>query len=327
MNDQLDWKTLIRRIRAGKFTPIISDRVFFPGNNDLLPRWADEIGYPYASAHTLTIAQMAQYLSATSRDDLTAKEDFLDFSKRYLLETMRATAASDQHPFLNRLEGDLPDLTLSELATRLDYPKYDDMLENPLVILASLPLPIYITTSYYDFLARALRQLGKKPRTEICYWQPDTLGDIPSVFAEDPDYLPSEQEPLIFHLNGVDTNPESLVLTEDDYLDFLVKVAQDDTAVPRRVAQALVDSSLALLGYRLDDWNFKTLFRGLINTRRDSRRRLSLSIQFEPQGQEIAKPQGVQNYLTKYFGRANFDIYWGTSPNFLQDLWQQWEGS
>lgn len=324
-NEQIDWRTLVRRIRMGKFTPIISDRVFFPGPNSLLTEWAAEIGYPYAAEQSLTLAQMAQFLSATSRDDLTAKEDFLDFSKRYLLQTVRETAAAEQKTFLNRLEGDLPDITFSELATRLDYPKYDDPLQDPLVILASLPLPIYITTSYYDLLARALRRVGKTPRTEICYWQPDALGDIPSVFRDDPDYLPSEQEPLIFHLNGVDTSPESLVLTEDDYLDFLVKIAQDDEAIPRRVAQALVDSSLVLLGYRLDDWNFKTLFRGLINTRRDSRRRLSLSIQFEPQANGVSKPRGVQTYLTKYFGRANFDVYWGNSPDFLQTLWQQWD--
>jgi hypothetical protein len=117
-------------------------------------------------------------------------------------------------------------------------------------------------------------------------------------------------------------------LTEDDYLDLLVKVSEDIEAIPRRVAQALVDSSLCLLGFRLDDWNFKVIFRGLIKSKRDSRRRLSLSIQFQPSKtikEEDVDPKDIENYLERYFDKANFDIYWGDALNFLQELWQNWE--
>jgi hypothetical protein len=52
------------------------------------------------------------------------------------------------------------------------------------------------------------------------------------------------------------------VLTEDDYLDFLVKVSWDNTVIPPRIAEALTDSSLLLLGYHLQDWDFRVMFRG-----------------------------------------------------------------
>lgn len=325
--NRVDWRTVTRRIRSGKLTPIISDRVFFPGRNMLLEQWAKELRYPFPEERGLTIPKMAQYLAATSRDDLTAKEDFLEFSKEYLLESVRETADDNQLNLLDRLEDELPDLTFSELAARLDFPKYDDEFENPLFVLASLPLPIYITTSYYDFMERALVDVGKRPRTEVCYWQDELIADIPSIFEDDPDYEPSEEEPLVFHLNGRDDHPASLVLTEDDYLDFLIRISQDMNALPRRVAQALVDSSLIMLGYQLEDWNFKTMFRGLIKSKRASRRRLSLALQYTADAAEDENldPRDVEEYLQRYFDKANFDIYWGEPTAFVQELWEEWD--
>lgn len=322
--NRTDWRTIIRRIRAGKFTPIISDRIFFPGANTLRQSWAEELDYPYPYDHGLSIAKLAQFLSATSRDDLAAKEDFLDFSKQYLIDTVRDQVEGDSS-FLDRVEDEIYDITFSDVAERLSFPRYDDELENPLIILASLPLPIYITTSYYNFLERYLTEVGKSPRTELCYWN-ESMTDIPSVFEEDPDYQPSEEEPLVYHLHGLDSHPASLVLTEDDYLDFLVKVSEDLESIPRRVAQAMVDSSLLLLGYQLDDWNFKVMFRGLVNSKRSSRRRMSLSIQYTPDDEnDVLDPQEVQDYLIKYFDQANFDIYWGDPVTFTQELWEHWE--
>ncbi len=78
---EIDWRTVMRRIKADKFTPIISDRVFFPGDNEVIPTWAKEISFPYPLTSEVSIAQLAQYLCINSRDHLTAKEDFLDFSK------------------------------------------------------------------------------------------------------------------------------------------------------------------------------------------------------------------------------------------------------
>lgn len=323
--NKISWQTLIRRIKRGKFLPIVSDRVFFPGGNTVIESWAEEIGYPYQLDHRLHLAHLAQFLSATSRDDLAPKEDFLDFSKQYTFDRIRDNASPEEEDFLDMLEDELMDITFSETAARLNYPKYEDEFDNPLRVLAEFPLPIYITTSYYDFIEEALKAAGKEPVTEICYWN-DDLDDIPSIFDEDPDYQPSEETPLVYHLNGFDAYPASLVLTEDDYLDFLVKISQDIDVIPRRVAQALVDSSLLLLGYLLDDWNFKVMFRGLIKNKRASRRRLSLSIQITPDSDFIVNEEDAREYLDKYFGKANFDIYWGNSSNFIRDLWEQWEG-
>jgi hypothetical protein len=324
--NDLDWKTIIRRIKAGKCTPIISHQVsghHFSDQKSVVKAWADEVGYPLADHDDLT--RVSQYASVTSRDVLSAKEDFLDFLKQRLLAQARDEQPEEQSAFLDTLEDELMDLTFSEVASRLGYPSYENELDNPLRVLAELPLPIYLTTNFATFMEDALKAAGKEPRTEICYWHEDLEGDVPSVFEEDPDYQPSVEMPLVYHIHGLDVSPSSLVLTEDDYLDFLVKVSQDPDAIPSRVAQALADSSLLLLGYRLQGWDFRVIFRGAITTRRSSRRLLSLSIQLVPDEEGVKNLEEAQEYLRRYFDNANFEIYWGDAQSFMQELWEQWE--
>lgn len=109
-------------------------------------------------------------------------------------------------------------------------------------MLADLPFKIYLTTSPYTFIEEALRRAGKQPRTEICRWRRE-LDSIDSVI--DDTYKPSTHEPLIYHLHGLDRYADSLVLTEDDYLEFLVNVVQGqgNNAVDR--IHALVRKTLS----------------------------------------------------------------------------------
>lgn len=410
-----DWRAIVRRIADGKVTPFISDHAssaHLPGRDGLIQAWADDIAYPMISSFSIT--RLAQYLSTVS-DDLAAKEEYLSFAKRFLVKS-----AAPQTNGFGRSE--LLRTNLSALAIDLGLLAVAKEPTNPLYVLANLPLPIYITTSYYTFLEEALRAAGKAPRTEICYWRdelraipangdkrgvnplaqvreivadrfddeelrtlcydlevdydslaavgkggkareliayldryqrieelvalgrrqrpdidwsmgaPDTgaadytADSVPSVFDLDRTYEPTIEEPLVYHLHGLESIPASLVLTEDDYLDFLVKVSWDNTVIPPRIGEALVDSSLLLLGYRLQDWDFRVLFRGLINRKRGSRRLLSLAIQLslEPEEAEVSSMEEAEEYLEKYFDKANFKIYWGQTEEFIEELWTYW---
>jgi hypothetical protein len=326
--NDLDWKTIIRRIKGGKFAPIISYQVtshHFRDSLAVVRAWADEVGYPLADRDNL--ARVAQYASLIGRDALAAKEDYLDFLKRRLLERAKAELEPDETQFfLKTLEDELLDLSFSEVAARLGYPAYDNDLDNPLRILAELPLPIYLTTNFATFMEDALKAAGKEPVTEVCYWNEDFADDVPSVFEQDPDYEPGIEEPLVYHVHGLDAHPSSVVLAEDDYLDFLVTVSQDADAIPTRVSQALTDSSLLLLGYQLQGWDFKSIFRSLITTKRSSRRLLSLSIQLMPDRELVEDHESAQEYLERYFDKANFEIYWGDAQQFMKELWEKWEG-
>ena len=43
-----------------------------------------------------------------------------------------------------------------------------------------------------------------------------------------PDYKPSQDKPLVYHLHGELNNPQSMVLTETDYLDFLINLSKEE---------------------------------------------------------------------------------------------------
>jgi hypothetical protein len=99
-----------------------------------------------------------------------------------------------------------------------------------------------------------------------------------------------------------------MVLTEDDYLKFLVNAAAaiggPTDPVPKLVRQAMSDSSLLLLGYELDSWEMRALFWGLIEPRAQKLAG-AISIQVEPSEQE-------KRYLQRYYtDERKFDVFVG----------------
>ena len=99
---------------------------------------------------------------------------------------------------------------------------------------------LYLTTNYDDFMTKALRLRKKEPRREFCQWT-EYIKSYPTVFKTDPTYEPSPANPVVFHLHGHSGVADSLVLTEDDYLDFLVNVANDPAVLPPVIRSALSD--------------------------------------------------------------------------------------
>ncbi len=322
------WKeTIIDRIDDGKVVPIISNAftndLIFGNHVRLVKGWAKYIKYPMVDqGHDL--AKMAQYESVSQanghqvHDEDYVKEKYLEFLERALLSMAKRdlnVSASKRA----ELKEQVRELTISGLARRLNYPSLDSVQDNPLLLLADLPLPIYLTTSYHGFLEVALKDKARKePRTEIYRWH-EGLRHIPSIFDQEPDYHPTPEQPLIYHLHGFDQYPESLVLTEDDYLDFLVNNNVWGTILPR-VQQALTQSSLVVLGFSLPAWDFRVLFRGLIKPR--PKMLASVAIQLEENRQE-------KEYLQKYLRQVNFEVEW-IDPNnphrFIHELHQGWRG-
>ena len=138
------------------------------------------------------------------------------------------------------------------------------------------------------------------------------------------------KNPFVYHLFGLEDYPKSMVLTEDDYLDFLAKISRDASQekpiIPLYLRRALTQSSLILLGYRLRDWDFRVMFRGLINATPSSLRMFNLAIQLDPTHQEHAvSSEQIKNYLDNYFGSSNFTVEWSTSEGFMNRLWREWK--
>lgn len=347
------WGELNRRIKEGTVIPIISntvrnDYIFnltdtetddqvaadvvaeegeeLTVDEQLAMLWAEQLNYPFPDKNSLV--RVAQYNQVESVDAEEAKIKYLKFLKLCLLD-LAEEVDERVADLVAELKSQIVTRTFADITYELEYPKFGVGQEDPLLILAELPLPIYVTTSYYDFLERALQKIpGKSPRTQVCFWNGEPR-DVAPEHRVDPTFVPTKDKPLVYHLHGFEKYPESLVLSEDDYLDFLVRISQDMDAnapiIPLYLREALTESSLILLGYRLQDWDFRVLFRGIINAKHSSLRRFSLAIQLDPTQQHgVENAEEAQRYLKKYFEPAKFRIEWGDTGSFIKKLRQEW---
>jgi len=286
-------------------------------DHQLAKMWATLTKYPMSDGHSW--ARVAQYLQVDRKKVPVPGTEYLRFLKRRLLAMARSKKGYEEK--VRQLEGWVDELSFSHIATDLDYPTFQADREDPLLLLAKLPLPVYITTSYSDFLERALLKTGKRPSTQICFFTEKSRKGITN-YLPDSNYLPDITRPVVYHLFGMEEYRPGMVLSEDDYLDFLMRVdaiigSQKD--YPTDLSLAFSDSSLLLLGYRMRDWDFRTLFRLILKARQQQQP--GIAIQFKPSLGQKDYETSAFSYLQRYFENQKFEIRWSNTDKFIHDLW------
>lgn len=310
------WPALTRNIKRGQCTPILGTHLsesLLGSQREIAQRWAETYNFPLAPHQREDLPQVAQFL-AVNQDPQFPREELAEYLRHELLERYQSQLAA------------MPDnASLEELLATVGAFQREQRPNSPHVVLGGLPFAIFITAATDNLLEQALRASGKQPQTELCRWNED-VARLPSVFDDDPDYVPSAERPLIFHLFGVTEEPASLVLTEDDYFDYLLGVALNKELIPVPVREALVDTALLFLGFRLEDWSFRVLFRSIMSLEGRSRRRKYANIagQIVPEEGPFLAPERARHYLESYFEGANIDIFWGTVDDFAEELARQW---
>lgn len=282
--EEKDWQLLLQRIMAGKCTPFLGAGACFgtlPLGADIARTWAQEHHYPLQDSSDL--ARVAQYL-AVQYDYMFPKEEIL---KRFF--------------------------------AKVEPPNFSES-DEPHGVLADLPLPVYMTTNYDGFMGMALENRYRDPKRDFCRWY-EMLKSSPSVFVDHPEYKPTPANPLVFHLHGHDQVPESLVLTEDDYLTFLVNMSSQKVVLPAPVQRVLAENSLIFIGYSLNDWTFRVLIQSLRAVER-----ISLAVLYPPQDEKVDSER-VQTYLARYYQsvtKMELLVYWGTARAFAAELRERW---
>lgn len=163
--------------------------------------------------------------------------------------------------------------------------------DEPHHVLASLNLPVYLTTNYDDFMVRALGDNNRKPRRDYCRWTANLANKSGYIWERNKEFHPSVDEPLVYHLHGSDDVPRSIVITEDDYLDFLYNMVNTSAFAktvnrpwemfPPPVMDSISDHTLIFLGYRLSDWDFRIIFRWLVLTLGAAQKRVKVAVQLK----------------------------------------------
>ncbi|WP_048065428.1 SIR2 family protein [Methanosarcina acetivorans] len=293
MLEEKDWDILLKRIKNGKCTPFLG---FWACSekisvaSQIANEWARKYDYPMEDSDNLT--RVAQFVAVTEEDEMFPRDEICN--------------------------------KITELSEEVT-PTYFETPDEIHGVLADFPLPIYITTTYDDLMVQALESCGKTPTQEICRWNEYLIQRKPTS----PDFDPTPEKPLVYHLNGCYKIPESLVLTEDNYLDFLVAISKEQNLLPPRIQQAFGGTSLLLIGYKVTDWDFRILCRildeyigrGSIG----SIGRKHISVQLVPGNVAKSQKEKAQKYLDRYFEDLRIQVYWQDCHEFAAELKTRWE--
>lgn len=123
--------------------------------------------------------------------------------------------------------------------------------------LAELNFPLVITTNFDKLFERALYAAGKDPRKVV--YSRDGQRQTP----DHPD--PTAQRPFVFKIHGDIDEPESIVITDEDYIDFVLRMSDRDVfhPVPETFRYNFKRWSTLFVGYSLLDYNLRLLFKTL----------------------------------------------------------------
>ena len=318
------WKALVRNVRAGRVTPILGPGLtesLFGSRKEMARRWAENYDFPMAAHDRDDLPQVAQYL-AVNQDLMFVRDELAS----YLFDELLGRLAIDVTDLESRAHYDaltaaIVERDLDALITAAGALRQSADTAEPHQVLAGLPIPVFITTDPSSLLAKTLAGAGKQPRVELCRWN-EYVDQLPSIYDADPGFRPSEGDPLVFHLYGRFQEPDSLVLTEDDYFDYLIGVTLKKELIPSIVRRQLADSALLFLGFRMDEWEFRILFRSIMSQEGGGRRRkyAHVAVQIDPEESRIQEPERARRYLESYFQGADISIYWGSADDFAAEL-------
>ena len=123
--------------------------------------------------------------------------------------------------------------------------------------LAALDFPLVITTNYDRLFEQALRCHGKDPDVASYSKVPAELRE---VLPQDP------RRPFVFKMHGDVDHPDSIVITDEDYIEFVLRMSDRDStygAIPTTLAYHFKVWPTLFVGYSLMDYNLRLLFKTL----------------------------------------------------------------
>jgi SIR2-like domain len=360
------WNAFREKFNNGRVIPIFSNSFFInrlftkaanapsPDNYDeiIAKSWADKTGYPFRDHYDL--AEVAQYdifrrFSTEEYTDIAKviMDGYLSILKEQLTENLRI---NDQTTYRYASEHRFwPESTISDFCKEVNIPKVPGeslqaMIESSciLYLINSGKVNGYMTTCYFDILEQAIRLL-KKPYYTNYYGNQhgqEYVNERGETTLAGEFYDPERSDiAYVYHIFGHEKQPDSMVMSEDDHINFLIKIKQYQESskeikpfIPEFIAAEIKNKTLLFLGYRWQDWEFRTIFRWIVGTKdeereRYSRKKASVVVQFQPGPKELLTDndviQAAHDYLNKYFAHCNLDIQWEDSEAFFCKLLQE----
>lgn len=197
--------------------------------------------------------------------------------------------------------------------------------------VAKLPLTAFINAAPNSSILTALTDNKKEPLAIFSSWRRTPTNPSPVA----PQVAASElsvEKPLVYSIFGDCEEPGQWVLTEDDFFDFTVSASQYKL-IPPHVSSLFCTRSLLFLGFSLDSWIFRALFRMIMMQEGISLQqgKTHIGVQLDPEDARFTDPERARRYLIDYFtssrrgsrGEPEIRVYWGSSVDFLNQLTEE----
>ncbi len=272
-----NWDVLNRRLDTGHVTPVLGAgaSIDVVGSAvDLAAELATACQLPFTTRDALD--KVAQY-AAIDRD----------MPGEQLAELLRVR---------------LTNLRVADRCTEHDIYRY----------LTAVDIPVWLTTNYDDMIKRGLAYNNTAARVSVALWTP------PDLHWDNGQYdlgawEPSTAEPLVFHLHGRYGDERSMVITENDYLEYLEQMARDQgTLLPACVRRRLNTTSLLFVGYSFNDPNFHLLLRQWQTPKQ------CYAVQPAPFRSDVELAAFTPYYERRLreLTQADIKVFWGTATEF-----------
>lgn len=209
--------------------------------------------------------------------------------------------------------------------------KYD---WNHLNFIAEFMADSFITTSPHTLLEYCLILAKKEPIPLICDWNRENNRKI---IKEEKNR--TGREPIVFHMFGIEklygkenTNntreniiSEGFILSEDDFrklikINGLAGHTRQHSPIPKwLMGNILENKKLLLLGYRLQDLDFRVLLHVLCGDENPKFKRKGILINLSPNEQYgIQSAEDACNHLAHFYNnKRSLEVYWDDTRNFL----------
>jgi len=281
-------------LNQGRVIPFLGAGASY--NRDAFP----ESGQPADRISLPTAHELANYLAHKSEFPSGETIDLAKVAQYYSLIGGRTPLYRELHRIFDR---DFPLAPLHNFLAGID---------RPLLI---------ITTNYDDLIERAFRKQGRSFEVVTHTTDPD-LGDR-ILWLEHAGTAPREISPnkldidlsattVIYKMHGtVDRGKpdrDQYVITEDDYVDFLVRMTKNK-AIPAIFAEPFQSSHFLFLGYSLRDWNLRVILNRIQHDLRRPSDITSWGIQHQPSLME-----------RKFWQKRGVEVYDLLLNEFVRDL-------
>lgn len=127
-------------------------------------------------------------------------------------------------------------------------------------MMAALPFKIIVTTNYDSLLEAAMAGEDIKKDPFVLIYNPKADKPTPDILED-----PTQVRPLLFKMHGDLDHRDSIVITDEDYITFIQRMADKAALhpIPETVRFRMLKWPMLFVGYSLRDYNLRLLFRTL----------------------------------------------------------------